>query len=64
MKSGFIDKLIGRLNRIDPDSLQTHFLRLAQEKGLQETIFNAVREGLIVLNGKGRISYEIGRAHV
>ena len=57
MKSGFIDKLIGRLDRIDPDSLQTHFLRLAQEKGLLETIFNAVREGLIVLNGKGRISY-------
>ena len=37
MKSGFMDKLIDRLDRIDPKSLQTHFLRLAQEKGLIET---------------------------
>ncbi len=57
MKNGFLEKLIGRLDRIDPGSLQTHFLRLSQEKGLLETIFNAVREGLIVLDGDGRITY-------
>lgn len=57
MKSTFLDKLIERLDRIDPGSLQSHFLRLAQEKGLLETIFHAVREGLIVLTAKGRITY-------
>ena len=57
MKSAFLDKLINRLDRIDPGSLQTHFLRLANEKGLLETIFNAVREGLIVLDHKGKITY-------
>ena len=57
MKTGFLDKLMERLDRIDPGSLQTHFLRLAREKGLLETIFHAVREGIIVVDGAGRISY-------
>ncbi len=57
MKSAFLDRLIDRLDRIDPGSLQTHFLRLAQEKGLLETIFHTIREGLIVLDSRGRITY-------
>lgn len=57
MKSAFLDKLMDRLDRVDPGSLQTHFLRLAREKGLLETLFRAVREGIIVLDGRGRITY-------
>ena len=57
MKTAFLDKLIDRLDKLDPGSLQTHFLRLAREKGLLETIFNAVREGLIVLDGNARVVY-------
>ena len=57
MKSGFIDKLVDRLNRIDPGSLQTHFLRLASEKGLLEAIFHAIQEGIIVLDDQGCVSY-------
>ncbi len=34
MKSGFLDKLIERLAKLDPESLQLQFLRLIQEKGL------------------------------
>ncbi len=57
MKSGFLDKLIERLDKLDAGSLQTQFLRLAGEKGLLETIFHAIQEGLIVLDGQGRITY-------
>jgi PAS domain S-box-containing protein len=57
IKSGFLDKLLSRMDRIDPDSLQTHFLRLASEKGLLETIFHAIQEGIIVLDGKSNLSY-------
>lgn len=57
IKSGFLDKLIARIDKIDSGSLQNHFLRLAGEKGLLETIFHAIQEGIIVLDGKGRISY-------
>jgi PAS domain S-box-containing protein len=57
VKQGFLDKLIARLDRIDPGRLQTHFLRLAQEKGLMETIFHAIHEGIIVLDEEGKITY-------
>jgi PAS domain S-box-containing protein len=57
MKSAFLDKLLDRLDRIDPGNLQNHFLRLANEKGLMETIFHAIQEGLIVIDSAGRISY-------
>ncbi len=57
MKTGFLDKLIERLDKLDPSSLQTHFLRLMKEKGLLETVFNALQEGVIVLNGQGLILY-------
>lgn len=57
MKAGFLDKLIERLDRIDPKSLQSHFLRLAQERGLLETIFQSIQEGVIVVDGTGRLNY-------
>lgn len=57
MKSGFIDKLIERLDRVDAKSVQASILRLAREKGLLETIFQAIQEGVIVLDGEGRIAY-------
>src|SRR3712207_5875213 len=64
MKSGFLDKLIERLGRVGPEDVQNYLLRLAQEKGLIETVFNAIQEGIIVTDASGRITYinEIGRA--
>ncbi len=57
MKSGFLEKLIGRLGRIGPEDVQNYLLRLAQEKGFLETIFNSIQEGIIVTDAKGRITY-------
>ncbi|MDF7808728.1 ATP-binding protein [Pontiellaceae bacterium B12219] len=57
MKSGFFDKLVDRLDHLDKGSLQTYFLRLAREKGLMETIFQALEEGIIVLDPAAQISY-------
>lgn len=57
MKSGFLDKLIERLDKLDPENLQAHFLHLMQEKGLLETIFQSIQEGLIVLDNTGHITY-------
>lgn len=57
MKSGFLDKLIERLGRVGPEEVQNYLLRLAQEKGLIETVFNAIQEGIIVTDAKGRITY-------
>ena len=57
MKAGFLEKLIERLGRIGPEDVQNYFLRLAQEKGFLETVFNAIQEGIIVTDAKGRITY-------
>ncbi len=57
MNSGFLDKLIERLRRVPPEEVQSYLLRLADEKGFLETIFNALHEGVIVTDRAGRISY-------
>jgi two-component system, sporulation sensor kinase E len=57
MKSGFLEKLIERLGRIGPEDVQNYLLRLAQEKGFLETIFNSIQEGIIVTDAKGRMTY-------
>jgi two-component system, sporulation sensor kinase E len=57
MKAGFLEKLIGRLGRIGPEEVQNYFLRLAEEKGFLETVFNAIQEGVIVTDSNGRITY-------
>ncbi len=57
IRSVFLDKLIDRLDRVDPKSLQTHFLHLAQERGLLETIFHSIQEGVLVMDSEGKLSY-------
>jgi PAS domain S-box-containing protein len=62
MKPGFVEKLIARLGRIGPEEVQNYLLRLAQEKGFLETIFNSIQEGIIVTDSSGRITYLNGAA--
>src|SRR5260370_24190348 len=62
MKAGFLEKLIERLERIGPEEGQNYFLRLGQDKGFLETVFNAIQEGIIVTDAKGRITYLNGAA--
>lgn len=59
MKSatGFLDRLIERMDRLDPASLQTYVLRLVRERGFLETIFNTIREGVIVIDKARRIRF-------
>ncbi len=57
MKSGFLQKLIERIGRVGPEEVQNYLVRLAQEKGFFETIFNAIHEGIIVTDPTGNISF-------
>jgi two-component system, sporulation sensor kinase E len=57
MKSAFWNKLIDRLDKLDSGSVQAQFLRLASERGLMETLFQALREGIVLLDEEGRIVY-------
>jgi len=57
VKASFLDKLIGRIDRVDPQSLQSFVLKLSREKGFLETLFNTIQEGIIVTDAEGRINY-------
>ena len=57
MNSGFLDKLIERIGKVSPEDLESYLVRLADEKGFFETIFNAIHEGVIVTDLQGRVSY-------
>lgn len=57
MRATFLDKLINRLDRIDPESLQSFVLKLSREKGFLETLFNTIQEGILVTDAEGRIRY-------
>ncbi len=56
-KSSFLDKLLGRLDRLDAGGLQTVVQRLAGERRFLETLFNTIEDGILVLDPDGRILY-------
>jgi PAS domain S-box-containing protein len=57
MRSGFIDKLIERIRRVQPEEVQNYLVRLAREKGFLERIFDALQEGVIVTDIHGKIQF-------
>jgi nitrogen fixation/metabolism regulation signal transduction histidine kinase len=59
MKAGKspLDKVLGRLDDLDEVNLGILVQRLARERKLLETVFDVIRDGILVLDGKGDISY-------
>jgi len=57
MKSGFLEKLIARLDRVDPGEVQRLMFRLMRERGFLERVFEALREGVVVLDPDGVITF-------
>ncbi len=57
MSSGFFDRLVARIDKLGPESLQAQMLRLAQERGFLETIFQTIQEGVIVIDNDGLLLY-------
>lgn len=56
-KSSFLDKVLGRIGRLDNEGLQTVVQRLARERAFLETLFNTIEDGVLVLDETGRILY-------
>src|SRR2546428_9952327 len=56
-KSNFLDKVLDRIGRLDAEGLQTVVQRLARERSLLETLFNAIEDGVLVVDEAGRILY-------
>ncbi len=56
-KSSFLDRVLGRIGRLDAEGLQTVIQRLASERSFLETLFNTIEDGVLVVDEKGRILY-------
>src|ERR1051326_8621569 len=56
-KSSFLDKVLGRINRLDSEGLQTVVQRLIRERSFLETLFNTIEDGVLVVDENGRIIY-------
>jgi PAS domain S-box-containing protein len=56
-KSSFLDKVLGRIARLDTEGLQTVVQRLARERSFLETLFNTIEDGVLVVDEDGRIVY-------
>ena len=56
-KSSFLDKVLGRIGRLDAEGLQTVVQRLARERSFLETLFNTIEDGVLVVDEQGGIIY-------
>lgn len=56
-KSSFLDKILGRIDRLHTEGLHTVVQRLVQERSFLETLFNAIEDGVLVVDKAGRIVY-------
>jgi PAS domain S-box-containing protein len=57
IKSNFLDKVLGRIGRLDVEGLQTVVQRLARERSFLETLFNTIEDGVLVVDKNGRVLY-------
>lgn len=56
-KSNFLDKVLGRIGRLDAEGLQKVVQRLARERHFLETLFNTIEDGVLVVDEHGKILY-------
>ena len=56
-KSSFLDKVLGRIGRLDTEGLQTVVQRLARERSFLETLFNTIEDGVLVADEQGKVIY-------
>jgi two-component system, sporulation sensor kinase E len=57
VKSGFLEKLVARLDRVVPGDVHQLVTRLIREKGFLEKVFEALHEGVIILDPNGDIDF-------
>lgn len=56
-KTTSLEKILEHLEAFDADNLTILVQRLAREQSLLETVFNVIREGILVIDQKGLIEY-------
>ena len=57
MKTTGLDKILGRIDDLDSVNLSILVQRLARDRKLQETVFNTIQDGIIVIDSEGIVQY-------
>ncbi len=57
MKSGFLEKLVARLDRVIPGEVQQIVTRLVHEAGFMDQVLESLHEGVIILDPQGVIGF-------
>lgn len=56
-RTSFVDRVLGRLTRLDADNVRVLLRRLAEERSLLETVFHIVEDGIVVVAEDGKVVY-------
>lgn len=62
-KNTSLDRVLGRLDSLDPASMASLVQRLARERGFFEGVFDVLQEGVLVIAADGEIDYANAAAH-
>lgn len=57
MKHNGLDKILGRIEDLDSVNLGILVQRLARERKMQETVFNTIQDGILVIDSDGIVQY-------
>lgn len=57
MKNTGLEKILGRIEDLDSVNLGILVQRLARERKMQETVFNTIKDGILVIDSDGVVQY-------
>lgn len=57
MKPGTVDKMIERWESLGPAELQSLLLRLVEQKGVFQQVFEVMKEGIILFDTEGQVTF-------
>lgn len=57
MKPGFLEKIVAKLDRVEHAEVQQIVARLIRERGFHEKVFQALQEGVLLLDAHGVIGF-------
>ena len=52
-----LERILGRIDDLDPGNLAILVQRLAREREMLETVFNTIKDGILVADRQGVIQY-------
>ena len=55
--SNFLDKVLGRIDRLNAEGLQSVVARLEEQRQFFETVFNVIEDCILVVNPRGKMLY-------